>query len=177
MKVIYLAGGCFWGTEHYIRQFDGVTETVTGYANGHIPNPSYRQVYTDGTGHVECVKVTYDTDIISTATLCKLFFRSIDPLLVNRQGEDTGTRYRTGIYWTDTEDRQTVEEVCTGIQKRCGSPLAVERLPLQCFYPAEDYHQDYLINNPGGYCHISLETFQFARRYRRFVRFHQSQDR
>lgn len=177
MKEIYLAGGCFWGTEHYIRQFDGVVETVTGYANGQVANPTYKQVYTDSTGHVECVKVTYDQEIISLSTLCRLFFRSIDPQMVNRQGNDIGTRYRTGIYWTDDNDKKTVEEVCTEIQKRYDAPLAVERLPLDCFYDAEDYHQDYLINNPEGYCHLSLETFQFARRYRQFVRFYQSKDR
>lgn len=177
MKVIYLAGGCFWGTEHYMRQFEGVTETVTGYANGNIPDPTYRQVYTDSTGYAECVRVSYDPSVISTYTLCKLFFRSIDPLLLNRQGDDVGTRYRTGIYWTDDKDRQIVENVCAEIQRRYDSPLAVERLPLQCFYPAEDYHQDYLLNNPDGYCHLSLETLQFAKRYRQFIRFHRLQDR
>ena len=103
MKTIYFAGGCFWGAEHYMRQFDGVTETVAGYANGAIDNPTYEQVYTDTTGFVECVKVTYDDSFVSLLTLCRLYFRSIDPLLMNRQGNDAGTRYRTGIYWTDTD--------------------------------------------------------------------------
>ena len=90
MKTIFFAGGCFWGTEHYMRQFEGVVETMTGYANGVVSNPSYEQVYTDSTGHAECVKVIYDSEKISLATLCRLFFRSIDPLLKNRQGEDVG---------------------------------------------------------------------------------------
>ena len=109
MKTIYLAGGCFWGTEHYMRQFEGVVETVVGYANGTLADPSYQEVYTDQTGHVECVKVVYDEALVSLQTLCRMFFRSIDPLLLNRQGGDVGTRYRTGIYWVCEEDKEAVE--------------------------------------------------------------------
>lgn len=170
METIYFAGGCFWGTQHYISQFDGIAETVVGYANGEIANPSYQQVYTDETGHVECVKVTYDNSIISLATLCRLFFKSIDPLLVNRQGEDYGTRYRTGIYWTNESERQTIEQVYCEIQSKYSSALAVEKCPLKCFYPAEDYHQEYLIRNPEGYCHISLSLLKFARIYADIIR-------
>ena len=141
MKTIYFAGGCFWGTEHYMGQFDGVAETVVGYANGHVAQPSYQQVYTDQTGHVECVRVMYDESVVALRMLCRMFFRSIDPLLLNRQGEDVGTRYRTGIYWTDDEDRAEVEQVWQEVQDRHHAPLAVEKQPLQCFYPAEDYHQ------------------------------------
>lgn len=170
MKEIYFAGGCFWGTEHYIRQFDGVTETATGYANGSLPNPAYEQVYTDLTGHVECVRVTYDPEIISLVTLCRLFFRSINPLLKDRQGNDIGTRYRTGIYWTDDEDRRTIEDVYAEIQSRYDSPLMVEKDRLDCFYPAEDYHQDYLLKNPDGYCHLSPVELQFAKTYSRITK-------
>ena len=169
VKEIYFAGGCFWGTEHFIRQFDGVLETMVGYANGHVENPSYEQVYTDGTGHAECVKVTYDSEMISLSSLCRMFFRSIDPLLVNRQGEDKGTRYRTGIYWSDNEDRATVEAIYAEIQERFDSPLAVEKSELKSFYSAEEYHQDYLVRNPEGYCHISPATLAFARVYSRIV--------
>lgn len=169
-KEIFFAGGCFWGTEHFIRQFEGVTETMTGYANGNVPDPSYEMVYTDGTGHVECVKVGYDPGIISLATLCRLFFRSIDPLIKDRQGEDVGTRYRTGIYWIDDDDRTVVEEVYDEIRKKHESPLMVEKCRLECFYPAEDYHQDYLVNNPDGYCHLSPSELQFARTYGRITR-------
>ena len=165
MKTIYFAGGCFWGTEHYMGQFDGVVETVVGYANGHVAQPSYQQVYTDQTGHVECVRVTYDESVVALRTLCRMFFRSIDPLLLNRQGEDVGTRYRTGIYWTDDEERAEVEQVWQEVQSRHDAPLAVEKQPLQCFYPAEDYHQDYLYKNPEGYCHLSLVTLKMARDY------------
>lgn len=169
MKELYLAGGCFWGTEHYIRQFEGVQETVTGYVNGNIPHPSYEQVYTDDTGHAECVKVTYDPEIISMATLCRLFFRSINPLLKNRQGNDSGTRYRTGIYWSDERDAQVVNQIYNEIQSLYDVELMVEVSKLECFYPAEEYHQDYLIKNPDGYCHISLSLLKFARTYSEIV--------
>lgn len=170
MKTIYLAGGCFWGTEHYMSQFDGVSETSVGYANGNVPDPAYELVYTDQTGHVECVKVTYDNNMISLATLCRLFFRSIDPLLVNRQGEDIGTRYRTGIYWTDAEDQAVVEDVYAEIQQRYTSPLAVEKGSLDCFYSAEEYHQKYLVKNPEGYCHLSLSTLRSAMTYSSIIK-------
>ena len=111
MKTIYLAGGCFWGTEHYMRQLDGVAATVVGYANGEVESPSYEEVYTDKTGHVECVKVVYDEDVVSLANVCRMFFRSIDPLLLNCQGSDCGTRYRTGIYWSDPYDQLIVEQI------------------------------------------------------------------
>lgn len=165
IKTICFAGGCFWGTEHYLRQFEGVIETMTGYANGNIPHPTYEQVYTDGTGYVECVKVSFDSETISLQTLCRMFFRSIDPLLMNRQGNDIGTRYRTGIYWTDPQDRQDIETVYAEMQSKYNTPLAVEKGPLECFYPAEEYHQDYLLKNPQGYCHLSPATLAAARRY------------
>ena len=164
MKTIYFAGGCFWGTEHYLSQFEGVAETTVGYANGNVPDPAYEQVYTDRTGHVECVKVIYDSRIISLATLCRFFFRSIDPLLLNRQGEDCGTRYRTGIYWSDYADQTVIEQVYAEIQGRYNSPLAVEKAPLDCFFPGEEYHQKYLDKNPGGYCHIPPEFFTIAKK-------------
>lgn len=169
MNVIYLAGGCFWGTQHFMSLLDGVMATVVGYANGNLPDPTYNQVYTDETGHVECVKVEYDRELISLPTLCRLFFRSIDPLLLNRQGDDIGTRYRTGIYWTDEADRDTVNEVYAEIQKIYESALAVEKGPLECFYPAEEYHQKYLIKNPDGYCHLLPSLMKTAQTYSRII--------
>ena len=165
MKTIYLAGGCFWGTEHYMRQFEGVVETAVGYANGTLDNPSYQQVYTDQTGHVECVKVVYDETLVSLQTLCRMFFRSIDPLLLNCQGEDVGTRYRTGIYWEDSDDSETVELVWQEVQAKYAETLAVEKMPLECFYPAEEYHQDYLLKNPEGYCHLSVQILNLSKKY------------
>ena len=165
MKTIYLAGGCFWGTEHYMRQFEGVVETAVGYANGTLDNPSYQQVYTDQTGHVECVKVVYDETLVSLLTLCRMFFRSIDPLLLNCQGEDVGTRYRTGIYWEDSDDSETVELVWQEVQAKYAETLAVEKMPLESFYPAEEYHQDYLLKNPEGYCHLSIQILNLSKKY------------
>lgn len=165
MDRICFAGGCFWGTEYYLRQFEGVLKTTTGYANGNVPAPTYEQVYTDTTGYVECVMVEYDPDIISLATLCRLFFRSIDPLLKDRQGEDCGTRYRTGIYWVRDEDRETIEQIYDEIENSYMKPLMVEKETLSCFYPAEGYHQDYLIRNPEGYCHLSFEILKAAKTY------------
>ena len=170
MKTIYLAGGCFWGTEHYMSQFDGVVETAVGYANGSVADPAYEEVYTDQTGHVECVKVVYDDEMISLATLCRLFFRSIDPLLLNRQGGDIGTRYRTGIYWNDTDDQAVIEEVYAEIQQKYNEQLVVEKSPLKCFYSAEEYHQKYLVKNPEGYCHLSLSTLKSATSYSRIIK-------
>ena len=170
MKTIYLAGGCFWGTEHYMSQFDGVVETAVGYANGSVTDPAYEEVYTDQTGHAECVKVVYDDEMISLATLCRLFFRSIDPLLLNRQGGDIGTRYRTGIYWNDTDDQAVIEEVYAEIQQKYNEPLVVEKSPLKCFYSAEEYHQKYLVKNPEGYCHLSLSTLKSAAEYSKIIK-------
>lgn len=169
-RVIYFAGGCFWGTEHYMSQFPGVLDTSVGYANGKLHNPAYEQVYTDQTGHVECVKVTYDPEVITLAALCRLFFRSIDPLSLNRQGDDCGTRYRTGIYWADEQDSLIVEEIYAEIQSKHDQVLAVEKAPLECFYHAEEYHQDYLYKNPEGYCHLSLHTMKFAKTYSQIIK-------
>ena len=170
MKQIYFAGGCFWGTEHYIGSIDGVVRTEVGYANGNVADPTYQQVYTDRTGHAECVKVTYDNEKISLPTLCRLFFRSINPLSLNRQGNDCGTRYRTGIYWTDETDRTEIEQVYDEVESAYGEPLAVEKGPLKAFYPAEDYHQDYLVKNPEGYCHLPLSTMRLAKDYSKLIR-------
>ena len=164
MKEIYLAGGCFWGTEHYFKQIRGVLETQTGYANGHTENPSYEDVCTDRTGFAETVRIVYDPAQVTLRLLLELYFKSIDPLSVNRQGHDEGTQYRTGIYYTDPSDLPVIEAVYTAVQEGLGELLAVEKQPLVNFYPAEDYHQDYLDKNPGGYCHLPFELFEYARR-------------
>lgn len=162
-KEIYLAGGCFWGTEHYFKQIRGVISTEAGYANGNTSNPSYEEVYTDTTGFAECVKICYDSDIVELRLLLEMYFRSIDPTSLNRQGNDVGTRYRTGIYYTTTDDLATIEEVYNDIQRIIGEELMVELEPLRSFYPAEEYHQDYLDKNPAGYCHIPFELMIMAR--------------
>lgn len=167
IKSIYFAGGCFWGTEHFFKQIEGVTFTETGYANGSTPDPTYRQVYTDTTGYAETVHVEYDNDVIDLEFLVRMFFRAIDPTSLNRQGEDVGTRYRTGIYYTDVEELPCIKKIYDEIGRQYESPLVVELEPLKNFYRAEDYHQDYLENNPDGYCHLPLELFEFARKARK----------
>ena len=167
IKSIYFAGGCFWGTEHFFKQIEGVTFTGTGYANGSTPDPTYRQVYTDTTGYAETVHVEYDNDVIDLEFLVRMFFKAIDPTSLNRQGEDVGTRYRTGIYYTDAEELPCIKKIYDEIGRQYESPLVVELEPLKNFYRAEDYHQDYLENNPDGYCHLPLELFEFARKARK----------
>lgn len=167
IKSIYFAGGCFWGTEHFFKQIEGVTFTETGYANGSTPDPTYRQVYTDTTGYAETVHVEYDNDVVDLEFLVRMFFRAIDPTSLNRQGEDVGTRYRTGIYYTDAEELPCIKKIYDEIGRQYESPLVVELEPLKNFYRAEDYHQDYLENNPDGYCHLPLELFEFARKARK----------
>lgn len=163
MKDIYFAGGCFWGTEHYFKQVRGVISTAVGYANGNTDNPTYEQVYTDLTGYAETVHIVYDPEVVSLTLLLELFFRSIDPTSLNRQGEDCGTRYRTGIYYTSEEDTTTIKEVYSSIERIIGEPLMVEVEPLRNFYAAEEYHQDYLDKNPRGYCHVPFELMIMAR--------------
>lgn len=165
MKEIYFAAGCFWGAQHFFAGVDGVKEAVAGYANGKGENPSYEQVYTDTTGFAETVRVSYDPGRVSLKELTELYFTIIDPLSLNRQGGDVGTRYRTGVYYTDPAERAIIEAVFQAEEKRVGAALAVELEPLRNFYLAEERHQDYLDKNPGGYCHVPLKTFRYLRLY------------
>ena len=165
MKTIYFAGGCFWGTQHFFAQVGGVKEAVTGYANGNTANPKYEEVYTDTTGFAETVKVTYNPSRISLEELTDLFFCIIDPLSLNRQGHDEGTRYRTGIYYTDPAERAAIEKVYRREEKKAGVPLVVELEPLRNFFPAEERHQDYLDKNPDGYCHLPFKAFRYVKLY------------
>ena len=164
LKEIYLAGGCFWGTEHYFKQIDGVVDTEVGYANGTTDNPTYKEVCTDKTGFAETVHVTYNPDKVSLMFLLKMYFKAIDPTSIHQQGHDIGTQYRTGVYYTDSTDEATINEVFAEQQKHIHGKIAVENLPLKNFYKAEDYHQDYLDKNPDGYCHLPQSLFDFARK-------------
>ena len=159
-KTIYLAGGCFWGTEHLFSLIDGVEKTQVGYANSDVPDPSYKMVCTGRTGAAETVEVVYDDTKIGLSELLIIYFRSIDPTSVNRQGNDVGSQYRTGIYYVDSEDLPVIEAVVATVARRYAQPLAVEVEPLRNFYPAELYHQEYLYKNPGGYCHIDPTLFR-----------------
>lgn len=162
LKEIYLAGGCFWGTEHYFKQIDGVVDTEVGYANGTTENPTYKDVCTDKTGFAETVHVTYNPDKVSLKFLLEMYFKAIDPTSINQQGHDTGTQYRTGVYYTDSTDEATISRVFDEEQKHIQGKIVVENLPLKNFYKAEDYHQDYLDKNPDGYCHLPQSLFEFA---------------
>ena len=164
LKEIYLAGGCFWGTEHYFKQIDGVVDTEVGYANGTTENPTYKDVCTDKTGFAETVHVTYNPDKVSLKFLLEMFFKAIDPTSINRQGHDTGTQYRTGVYYTDSTDEATISKVFDEEQRHIQGKIVVENLPLKNFYKAEHYHQDYLDKNPDGYCHLPQSLFEFARK-------------
>ena len=158
VKTIYAAGGCFWGLEKYIGLVNGVLDTEVGYANGANASATYG----DGSGYAEAVKVVYDPAVAPLPFLLDLFYDAIEPTSVNRQGNDVGTEYRTGIYYTDPADEAVIEQSLARLQKQYTQPIAVESGPLTNYTRAEDYHQDYLEKNPGGYCHIPQKLFDAA---------------
>jgi peptide methionine sulfoxide reductase msrA/msrB len=163
VKEIYFAGGCFWGTEHFFQQVRGVVGTEVGYANGNTENPTYEQVVSHTTGFAETVKVKYDPEQVDLKLLIDLYFKTIDPTSIDKQGNDRGNQYRTGIYSTDKETEAIVKAEVEKLAKNYSKPVVVETIPLKNFYRAEDYHQDYLDKNPGGYCHIEPGLFEMAR--------------
>ena len=162
-KTIYLAAGCFWGAQHYLKQINGVVETETGFANGDTENPTYKEVYTDKTGYAEAVRVVFDPEVLPLRKLLNLYFDCIEPTSVNRQGEDEGTRYRTGIYYIEPEDYLTIKDIFNEVQRGYSAPLAVEVEPIRNFFPADESHQDYLDKHPDGYCHLPQALFEMAR--------------
>lgn len=163
MKQIYLAGGCFWGLEKYLSLIPGVTETDVGYANGRTEHPTYEDVCHNDTGHAETVHVTFDPSQLSLTFLLDRFYEAIDPTSVNRQGGDIGAQYRTGIYYKDEEDEEIILGSIALLQESCDKPVAIEVCPLAQYFPAEAYHQKYLVSNPSGYCHIVRPLFEKAR--------------
>ena len=162
MKEIYFAAGCFWGAQHFFAGVDGVKEAVAGYANGNGNNPSYEEVYTDTTGFAETVRVTYNEKLIGVKELTELYFTIIDPLSLNKQGGDIGTRYRTGVYYKEEADKALILPVFEAEARRLGAALAVELEPLRNFFLAEERHQDYLDKNPDGYCHIPRRFYEMG---------------
>ena len=155
-QVIYLAGGCFWGVEAFISRLKGVNQTEVGYANGRDLAPTYEKVCTGRTGHAECVKVTYNPKIITLEEILENFFKIIDPYVLNRQGPDIGTQYRTGIYWQEDSQKTIVLKFLSAKQKLSSKRIRTEAHAIGSFYPAEEYHQKYLEKNPQGYCHVDL---------------------
>jgi peptide-methionine (S)-S-oxide reductase/peptide methionine sulfoxide reductase msrA/msrB len=163
LKEIYLAGGCFWGTEKYLSNIAGIVQTDVGFANGNTENPSYQEVCHNNTGHAETVRVFYDPKQIRLEFILSLYYDVIDPTSVNRQGEDCGSQYRTGIYYIDETDVEIIKKSIAELQKKYEKPIAIEVLPLRNYYLAEEYHQKYLDKNPTGYCHIHKEKFDKAK--------------
>ncbi len=163
MEKIVFAGGCFWGSEKYLSLIHGVQHTTVGYANGKTENPSYEQVCHEDTGHAEAVMVEYDPQLLPLSFLLQLFYESIDPTTLNRQGGDTGTQYRSGVYYINEANRPDIERSLQLLQQNFSQPVVVEVAPLENFYTAEEYHQKYLDKNPGGYCHISPAQFALAK--------------
>ena len=156
---IVLGGGCFWCVEAVMLPLRGVTSVVSGYANGHVVNPTYREVCSGRTGHAEVVEVTFDPEVISLHDLLTVFFTTHDPTTLNRQGGDRGTQYRSGIYVTSEAQREVAEAVRAEItaQGIYSDPIVTEIEPLDTFYPAEDYHQDFYRNNKeNGYCQVVI---------------------
>lgn len=164
-KEIYLAGGCFWGLEKYFSQVKGITNTEVGYANGKTQDPTYEDVCYRKTEHAETVKISYDPDQISLEQILELYYDVVDPLSMNRQGNDIGTQYRTGIYYVDDNDAAVIQGSLEKLQRKYKKPVVIEVLPLKNYYTAEKYHQKYLDKNPGGYCHIGREKFQKAKNF------------
>ena len=153
MKTIYLAGGCFWGVEKYFSMAKGVISTKVGYANGSIKNPSYEDLKKGRDDASETVKIEYDETIVSLEKLLEYYLRVVDPYSLNKQGEDEGIQYRTGIYFEDETDEKVIKDYFASVLE---DDYLIEVLPLRSFYDAEEYHQKYLDKNPDGYCHIRL---------------------
>jgi peptide methionine sulfoxide reductase msrA/msrB len=157
LKEIYLAGGCFWGIEKYIQNINGVKSTEVGYANGNTKNPTYEDVSHKETGHAETVHVVYDISKINLESIIELYYEVVNPTLINKQGNDVGSQYRTGIYYIDLEDSKIIIKSINKLQEKYKKSIAIEVKKLDVFYRAEEYHQKYLDKNPEGYCHISKE--------------------
>lgn len=157
MKQIVLAGGCFWGVEEYFSRIPGVLSTKVGYANGKTINPTYQEVCTGSTDHVEAVSIEYDPYVLPLQKLLDAYWQIVDPTLLNQQGHDKGTQYRTGIYHVDETDVEIIQNSLFEEQNRYDDPIVTETMPLHSFFDAEEYHQRYLKKNPTGYCHIKLD--------------------
>jgi peptide-methionine (S)-S-oxide reductase len=154
-----LGGGCFWCLEAVYDQLKGVTDVVSGYSGGHVPNPTYEQVCAKNTGHAEVVQVVYDADVLSYREVLKVFFSIHDPTTPDRQGNDVGPQYRSAIFYHNPEQKQIAEETIAELNRQglWDNPIVTEVTPFEAFYPAEDYHQEYFARNPyQGYCRVVI---------------------
>ncbi len=162
-KQIILGGGCFWGMEKYFQEINGVVETEVGFANGNTKNPTYEDVTYRNTGHAEVVKLKYDPDVASLPFLLNMYYKVIDPTVLNRQGNDIGTQYRTGIYFIDPQDEGIIKNSLNQLQEEYKKKIAIELMPLDNYTEAGREHQKYLDKNPNGYCHIGKDKFDMAK--------------
>ena len=160
MKTIVVAGGCFWGVEEYYRRCKGIESTKVGYAQSKMVSPKYEEVKMGSTEAVEAVLLEYDENMISLEKILEHLFRMIDPTSLNRQKDDIGTQYRTGVYYSNEEDKSLIEEYIIEEQKNYNQAIVVENNKLENFYDAEEYHQLYLVKNPSGYCHIDFSLLK-----------------
>ncbi len=170
-----LAGGCFWCLEAVFDQVSGVTDVVSGYSGGKRPHPSYEQVCTGLTGHAEVVQITFDPAVISYSDLLHIFFTVHDPTTLNRQGADVGTQYRSAIFTTSPAQQSEAEAVIAELDAAglWSGPIVTQVLPLEAFYPAEDYHQEYFAHHPeAGYCQIVIQpkVAKFRQKYQHFLK-------
>lgn len=163
-----LGGGCFWCLEAVYKDLKGVEKVVSGYAGGWVPNPGYQLVCTGTTGHAEVVQLTYDPQVISFEQILQIFFTIHDPTTLNRQGNDVGPQYRSIILYHDEDQRKTAQAAIQAAQDLWSHPIVTEVKPLETFYPAEDYHQDYFERNPNqGYCQVIIapKVAKFRKQY------------
>jgi peptide-methionine (S)-S-oxide reductase len=165
-----LAGGCFWCLEPVFDNLQGVLDVVSGYSGGHVPDPTYSEVTSGRTGHAEVVQVTFDPTVISFAEILEVFFTIHDPTTLNRQGADVGTQYRSAVFYHTPEQKATIEQVVTDLEKQriWDNPIVTQVAPFEVFYPAEDYHQEYYANNPRQpYCQmvIAPKVAKFRKKY------------
>jgi peptide-methionine (S)-S-oxide reductase len=173
LQTITLGGGCFWCLEAVYELVDGVAAVESGYSNGHVPNPTYEQVCGGDTGHVEVVKVTYDPERITLREVLEIFFHIHDPTTLNRQGNDTGTQYRSGIYFESPEQERVAREVLAEANAAHGGRVVTELKPLADYSKAEAYHQHYFVRNPGqGYCAfvVAPKVEKFRKTFRQRVK-------
>ena len=153
------AGGCFWCTESVFKQVEGVTDVVSGYSGGHVADPSYEAVCREETGHAECVQVTYDPEVVSYEDLLAVFFTTHNPTTLNRQGNDVGTQYRSAVFYHDDRQRELVKAFVDELERQevFDDSIVTEIEPLEAFYEAEQYHQDYFEKNPNqSYCQMTI---------------------
>lgn len=162
-KKIYLAGGCFWGLQAYLQNIQGIIDTKVAYANSNIDSPSYEDVCSGLSSASETVIVTYDNDKISLEQILESYYEVIDPTSKNKQGNDIGSQYRTGIYYENDEDLKKITASLIKLQSKLDNSIQIEVLPLHNIYLAEEYHQNYLQKNPNGYCHIPKTMIEEAK--------------